>query len=154
MRCEPKQKYCRKRRTHLVPGNIDNSIDRKQERSDKRGETIALVGSRSQWENSTGKQFDTGDDKQHGWPPDFSPKPKPIAFRMQGSRVAEGSVTKNCKDRFEISKTDSTPRGITNESKRVMKNLPPEIRGDAGAAEIVKVKSFECLPSEKQQRRK
>ena len=40
-----------------------------------------------------------------------------------------------------------------NESKRVMKNLPPEIRRDARAAEIVKMKSLECLPSEKQQRR-
>src|SRR5882724_3474121 len=128
MRCEPKQKYCRKRRTHLVPGNIDKSIDRKQDRSDKRGETITLVGSRSQRENSTSKQRNTDDDQHHGWPAEFSPKPKPVAFRMQGSRVAQGSVTKNCKDRFEIPKTDSAPGRIANESKRVMKNLPPEIR--------------------------
>src|SRR5436309_10725230 len=72
---------------------------------------------------------------------------------MQGSRAADGSVTKNCEDRFEISKTDSAPGRIMNESKRVMKNLPPEIRRDARAAEIVKMKSLECLPSEKQQRR-
>src|SRR5206468_4070284 len=98
-------------------------------------------------------QRDTDDDQHHGWPAEFSPKPKPVAFRMRGSRVAEGSVTTNCKDRFEISKTDSTPGRIANESKRVMKNLPPEIRCDAGAVEIVKMKSLECYPSEKQQRR-
>src|SRR5436309_9631483 len=124
-----------------------------QERGDKGGETIPLVGSLSQRENSTNKQGDTDDREQHRRPPEFSPKPKPVAFRMQGSRAAEGSVTKNCKDRFEISKTDSAPGRITNESKRVMKNLPPEIRCDAGAAEIVKMKSLKCLRSEKQQRR-
>src|SRR6267154_1767284 len=128
MRCEPKQKYCGKGRTHLVPGNIDNSIDRKQEGCYKRGETIALVGSRSQRERSTYKQRNTDDDKHQGWPSEFSPKPKPVAFRMQGARAAEGSVTKNCKDRCEISKTDPAPRRITDESQRVMKNLPPEIR--------------------------
>jgi hypothetical protein len=136
-----------------VPGNIDNSIDRKQERSDKRRETITLVGSRSQRENSTGKQRDTDDDKHHGWPPEFSPKPKPVTFRMEGSRADEGSVTKNCKDRFEISKTDPAPGRITNESKRVMKNLRPEIRRDVRTAEIVKMKPIECLPAEKQHRR-
>src|SRR5882762_11213870 len=99
MRCEPKQKYCRKRRTHLVPGNIDNSIDRKQEDSYKRGKTITLVGSRSQRESSTRKQHNSDDPKHQGWPPEFSPKPKPVACRMQGSPAAEESATNNCKDR-------------------------------------------------------
>src|SRR4051794_8061893 len=114
MHREPKQKYCRKRRTHLMPGNIDNSIDRKQERSDKRGETITLVGSRSQWESSTNKQRNTDDDKDQGWPAELSPKPKPVAFGMKGSRAAERSVTKNCKDRFEISKTNPAPGRTTD----------------------------------------
>src|SRR5207244_12187590 len=120
---------------------------------DQSAETITLVGSPSQRESSTNKQRNTDDDKHQGWPSEFSPKPKPVAFRMQGSRAAEGSVTKNCKDRFEISKTNSAPGRITDESQRVMKNLPPEIRCDAGAAEIVKMKSLKCLRSEKQQRR-
>ena len=120
MHCETKQKYSRKRSTQLVPGNIDNSIDRKQEGGYKRGETITLVGSRSQRESSTHKQRNTGDDKHQAWPAEFSPKPKPVAFRMQGSRAAEGSVTKDCKDRFEISKTDPAPGRILNESQRVM----------------------------------
>ena len=103
-----------------MPGNIDNSIDCKKEDCYERGETITLVGSRSQWESSTNKQRDTADDKHHAWPPEFSPKPKPVAFRMQGWCAAEGSVTKNCKDRFEISKTNPAPRRITDESQRVM----------------------------------
>src|SRR6266700_4053163 len=126
-------------------------MDRKQKRGDKGGETITLVGSHSQWENSTNKQRDTEDREHHRRPTEFRPKPKPVAFRMQGSRAAERSVTKNCKNRFEISKTDSAPGRITNESKRVMKNSPPEIRRDAGTAEIAKMKSLECLPAEKQQ---
>ena len=92
------------------------------------GETITLVGSHSQRENSTNKQGDADDREHHRGPTEFRPKPKPVTFRMQGSRVAERSVTKNCKYRFEISKTDATPGRITNESKRVMKNSPPEIR--------------------------
>src|SRR5258708_10634148 len=128
MRCEPKQKYCSEGRTHLMPGNMDNPIDRKQDGSYKRSKTITLVGSRSQRESSTSKQRNTDDDKHEGWPFEFSPKPKPVAFRMQSARAAEGSVTKNCKDRFEISKTDPAPGRITDESQRVMKNLPPEIR--------------------------
>ena len=74
MQREPKQKYCRKRRTHLVPGNIDNSIDRKQERGDKRGETITLVGSYSQRENSTNKERYTNDREYHRWPTEFRQK--------------------------------------------------------------------------------
>src|SRR6266516_721940 len=102
-------------------------MDREQERGDKRGETITLVGSSSQRDNSTNKQRDTQDREHHRRPTEFRPKPKPVAFRMQGSRVAERSVTKNCKNRFEISKTDSAQRRITNDSKCVMKNSPPEI---------------------------
>src|SRR5678815_2164518 len=103
-------------------------MDREQQRSDKRGETITLVGSFSQRENAADKQRDTDDREHHRRPTEFRPKPKPVAFRMQGSRVAKRSVTKNCKDRFEISKTDPAPGRITNESKRVMKNSPMEIR--------------------------
>jgi hypothetical protein len=103
-------------------------MDREQERGDKRGETVTLVGSYSQRENSTNKERYTNDREYHRRPTEFRPKPKPIAFRMSGWPVAERSVTKNCKDRFEISKTDPAPGRITNESKRVMKNLPPEIR--------------------------
>src|SRR4029077_2450765 len=150
MRCEPKQKYCSKGRTHLVPGNIDNSIDRKQEDSYKRGKTITLVGSSSQRESSTRKQHNSDDPKHQGWPPEFSPKPKPDAFRMQCSHAAEGSITKNSKDWFEISKTNPAPGRIADESQRVMKNLPPAIRC---TAEIVKMKSLDCLPAEKQHRR-
>jgi hypothetical protein len=73
---------------------------------------------------------------------------------MRGWSLAERGVTKNCKNRFEISKTDPEPGRITNESKRVMKNLPPEIRYDGSAAEIAKMKSLECLSAEKQQGRK
>src|SRR6266700_693419 len=126
-------------------------MDREQERSDKSGETITLVGSLSQRENSANKQGDTGDREHHCQPTEFRPKPKPVAFRMQGSRVAERSVMKNCKDRFEISKTDSAPGRITNQTKRVMKNSPPEIHCDAGTTEIAKMKSLEYLPAEKQQ---
>src|SRR6266513_1226663 len=100
-------------------------MEREQERSDKGGETITLVGSLSQRENSTNKQGDTDDREQHRRPPEFRPKPKPVAFRIQGSRVAERRVMKNCKDRFEISKTDSAPGRITNEANRVMIRLPP-----------------------------
>src|SRR4029453_8240013 len=103
-------------------------MEREQERGDKGGETITLVGSFSQRENSADKQRDTDDREHHRRPPEFSPKPKPVAFRMQGWRVAKRSVTKNCRDRFEISKTDPAPGRITNESKRVMKNSPLEIR--------------------------
>src|SRR5437773_1311738 len=103
-------------------------MEREQERGDKRGETITLVGSLSQRENSTNKQRDTGDRQHHRRPTKFSPKPKPVAFRIQRSRAAKRSVTENCKDRFEISKTDPAPGRITNESKSVMKNLPREIR--------------------------
>src|SRR6266700_4872771 len=109
-------------------------MDREQERSDKSGETITLVGSLSQRENSTNKQGDTDDREHHCRPTEFRPKPKPVAFRMQGSRVAERRVTKNCKNRFEIPKTDPAPGRIMNEAKRVMKNSPPEIRGDVGTA--------------------
>src|SRR6266699_1980705 len=126
-------------------------MDREQERGDKRGEAITLVGSLSQRENSTNKQRDTDDREHHRQPTEFRPKPKPVAFRMQGSPIAERSVTKNCKDRFEICQTDPAPGRITNESKRVMKNSPPEIRRNAGTAEIAKMKSLECLPPEKQQ---
>src|SRR6266536_222033 len=103
-------------------------MEREQERGDKGAETIPLVGSLSQRENSTNKQGDTADREQHRRPPEFRPKPKPVAFRMQGSRAAERRVMKNCKDRFEISKTDPAPGRIMNEAKRVMKNSPPEIR--------------------------
>src|SRR6266550_4933429 len=102
-------------------------MDCEQQRRDERGETIPLVGSHSQWENSTNKHRNTNDRERQRWPPEFGPKPKPVAFRMQGSRAAERSVAKNCKDRFQISKTDAAPGRITNESKRVMKNSPPEI---------------------------
>src|SRR4029450_6106748 len=104
-------------------------MDCEQERRDKRGETIPLVGSHSQWENSTNKHRDSNDREHHRWPPEFNPNPKPVAFRMQGSRVAEGRVAKNCKDRFKISKTNPAPGRITNEPKRVMKNWPPEVAG-------------------------
>jgi len=57
-------------------------MNRKQERGDKRGETIALVGSLSQRENSTDKQRDTEDREHHPRPTEFRPKPKPVAFRM------------------------------------------------------------------------
>src|SRR4030095_6508604 len=103
-------------------------MEREQERGDKGGETITLVGSLPQRENSTSKQHDTENCEHDRWPPEFSPKPKPVALRRQGWPVVERSVTKNCRDRFEISKTDPAPRRITNESKRVMKNLPSEIR--------------------------
>src|SRR5204862_5216564 len=119
---------CPKRCTHQVSRNIDDPMDRKQERGDKRGETITLVGPHSQRENSINKQRDTNDRKHHSWPPEFRPKPKPVAFRMQGALVATRTATKNCKDRFEISKADPAPGRITNESKRVVKNAPPEIR--------------------------
>ena len=103
-------------------------MEREQKRGDKGGETITLVGSLLQWENSTNEQGDTDDREHHRRPTEFRPKPKPVAFRMQGSPIAERSVTKNCKDRFEISQTDPAPGRITNESKRVMKNSTPEIR--------------------------
>src|SRR5205823_14003993 len=97
-------------------------MDREQERSDKRGETITLVGSLSQRENSANKQGDTDDREHHRRPTEDRPKPKPVAFRMQGSRVAERSSTKNYKDRFGMSKTDPAPGQITNESKRAKKH--------------------------------
>src|SRR6266481_2632665 len=101
-------------------------MDREQEQGDKRGKTITLVGgSYSQRENSINKERYTNDREQHRRPTEFRPNPKPIAFRMSGWPVAERRVTKNCKDRFEISKTDPAPGRITNESKRVMKILPP-----------------------------
>src|SRR6266480_3744402 len=103
-------------------------MDREQEHGDKRGETITLVGSHSQRENSTNKERDTNDREHHRWPPEFHPKPKPVVFWLQRSLVAKRSATKNSKDRFEISKTDPAPGRITNESKCVMKNSPLEIR--------------------------
>src|SRR4029450_8665736 len=103
-------------------------MDREQKCGDKCGQTVTLVGSRSQRENSTNKQGDTDNRKHNRGPTEFRPKPKPVAFRMQRSRTTERRITKNCKNRFEISKTDPAPGRITNESKRVMKNLPPEIR--------------------------
>src|SRR4029453_4656969 len=95
---ESKQKYCRKRGTHLVSRNVDDPMDRKQERGDKGGETITLVGSHAQRENSINKQRDTNDRKHHRWPPEFRPKPNPVAFRRKGPRGARRSPTKNCKD--------------------------------------------------------
>src|SRR5438094_4877399 len=100
-------------------------MEREQKRGDKGGETITLVGSLLQRENSTNKQGDTDDREHHRRPTKFRPKPKPVAFRMQGSRAADRSVTKNCKNRFGISKTDPAPGRIMNKSKRVMKNSPP-----------------------------
>src|SRR6266576_1801001 len=98
-------------------------MDREQERGDKRGEAITLVGSLSQRENSTNKQRDTDDREHHRQPTEFRPKPKPVAFRMQGSPVAERSVTKNCKNRFEISKTDPAPGLISNMLQRAMRYM-------------------------------
>ena len=43
-------------------------MDREQERGDKRGETITLVGSYSQPENSTIKERYTNDRKYHRRP--------------------------------------------------------------------------------------
>src|SRR5947207_14025432 len=101
-------------------------MDREQERSDKRGETITLVGSLSQRENSANKQGNTDDREHDRRPTEVSPKPKPVAFRMQGSRVAGRRITKNCEEQFEIANKDPAQVRITHDPKRVVENSPRE----------------------------
>ena len=130
--------------------NINNSVNCEQESRDKGGEPVALIRSFLQRKNSANQQGQAHDCDRHGRPSHFTPKPKPIAFRMQGARVAKRGVTKNCKDWLEIYQTDSAPGRIPDQFKGIAKYPPPEIGRDTGVANVAKMKSLQGFPAENQ----
>src|SRR4030081_941027 len=132
MKRESEQKCCGKHCSDAMSGNIDKSVERKEDRSDERGEPVALIRSFPQRKNFPNDEDQSHDDKNDCDPAKLGPKPEPIALGMNRAAVAVRGCSKNREDVFKIAKTDSDPGRVANQLKDIGKNPPPEIARDAG----------------------
>src|SRR4029077_17698183 len=103
MEREPKQKHSGESAPDSVSRNIDNSMNREQERGNERSEAIALIRSFLEGKNSAEDNHNPSKREHNRRPAQLCPKPKPVAFRMQGAPVADRRFAKKCKDGLEIS---------------------------------------------------
>src|SRR4051794_755733 len=70
---------------------------------------------------------------------------------MKRAILVQGCFAKEREGRCEIAEPDSAPRRSANHRKRVVKNEPAEIGGDASAeVAIPQVEAFQSLAAEKE----
>src|SRR2546425_4786772 len=70
---------------------------------------------------------------------------------MDRAGSGERSVAKDREDLVEISQSDATPRRGANELKRVPKNRPAQVAGDASHLAGAEIKTLEGLSTEEKQ---
>src|SRR5438477_12841926 len=125
-----------------MTGNIDQSVESKEDRGNQGSEPVTLVCSFTQRKNFSENKNESDDDKNDRDPTKLGPEPEPIAFGMNRTAIAVGSCAKNSEHIFKIAKTDSNPGRVVNQLKDIGKDPPPEIGGETGVDEIAKMKSF------------
>ena len=110
-----------------MPRNINEPMEREQDRSDECSEPITLICSFPQRKDLPDDEYESNEDKNDGDPTKLGPQPEPIALGMNRAAVAVRSGPKNCKDVFKITETDSGPGRVANQLKDIRKDPPPEI---------------------------
>src|SRR5204863_683887 len=103
------QKDAGKGRSDPMSGNVNDSVQRKKNSADQRGQTEALICSLLQRQNSSDDKRRPNNGKCNRRPPQLGPQPEPIAFRMQSAGIAHRGCAKNGEDGVEIPKADSAP---------------------------------------------
>src|SRR5229473_2382332 len=97
-----------------MPRNVNQPMQREQDRGDKRGEAITLIGSFPQRKYFPNNKDEAGDHENNSNPAKLSPQPQPIALGMDRATVAVGSSAENREDVFKIAKTDPNPGRIAD----------------------------------------
>src|SRR6266404_3944959 len=98
MEREAEQECCRKHCSDPMPRNVDQSMERKEERGDERGKPVALIGSLPQRKHFPDNEDKSDDNKNYRDPTQFGPSPQPIAFRMMSALIGQGGCAERCED--------------------------------------------------------
>ena len=86
---------------------------------------------------------DADDYQQDAGPAHLRPKPEPIAFRMQRTRIGNRRDAGDRKDRLKISKTNSAPGRRPDQTPRITKNEPAKIARDSISRAVAQMKAFQ-----------